>query len=233
MNSKVIYATVFLSASLTMLGLNRTVFYPDGNVELASEATTYNAEANEVQDKQSMWDKITDALKPDVEPEIKLATNEETVLNTELDQLTDDAIISLFGAEAYDERGDVMPITVSKEEKSDSLITITFTAVTDSGISKSIDGTLNIEYNAKPKLTVDTRKIKIRLRKFKRYDEDGLIRYITRKSGLKCKDAEDGKIEPVFDLSELQAEEGEYSLTISATDSANQSTTIDIVLIIT
>ncbi len=234
MNSKVIYTTVFLTASLTIVAVNYSVFNPENQVDLVGKnESTYNAEAYESTNDQSTWDKVMNVFKKDVEPEIELEKTDVSVLNTDVDNLTDDDLIDLFGAKAYDEKGDLLPISVSKSAKSDTLIIVTFTAETEQETIKSIDGNLQIMFNSRPKLTLKDRKIKISLRKYNRYSDEELTKYIIRKAGIKCEDVEDGKIEPTIDLSSINAENGEYKLKVTAADSDEQESSIDVILRIT
>ncbi len=234
MNSKTIYTIVFLSAAMTIVVLNYDIFYPEGNVDQTiDDSNSYTAESYEDEVQQSFWDKMFNKLKPDVEPEITLGVSEATVLDTELEELTDEDLILKFGAKAYDENGNTLPITVTKKEKSDTLIVVTFTATTDQEVTKSIDGHLIVDHNAHPKLTLENRIVEISKRKYERYSDEQLTNYIIRKSNLKCEDTEDGKLNPTIDLSPIKDEVGEYKLEISATDSDGQSSTINVILEIT
>ncbi len=234
MNSKVIYATVFLTASLTMVVVNYSVFYPDNVVDIVEDnESNYNAEAYDSANEQSFWDKFLSGSKEDIEPEIALKQGEVTILNTEKDALTDDDLIDMFGANAQDKDGNILPITVSTDQKSDTLVVVTFTAVTEQETTKSIDGNLYIEFNNRPKLSLNDRKIKISQRKYEKLTEEELTKYVIRKAGIKCDDKEDGKVEPAIDFSNVSAEPGEYKLKVTATDSDEQESSIDVILTIT
>ncbi len=238
-NIKMILVITMLVFSIIIIMTSNQVFFPDEassssqNTDNKTDGTKVPYESKQEVDDSNItfFEKIKNKALGTEEPTITIENSEINVINTELDQYNDAKLIEEFGVVAEDGDGNPLDISVSKTKKSDILTKVTFTAKSDSGYVVSIDGMMNVVYNAKPKVTVQNRKVTLSGRKYKRYSEEKMQEYITKKAGVKATDKEDGKLEIEYDLSAVNPDEkGDYKVKLKATDNDKQSTSAEVVV---
>ncbi len=234
-----ILVILMLILSLIIMLFNGQIFLSDSEVvdsgqkvEQTTEDKEQYVSKNRVDDSNiSFFQKVKNKVAGATVPTITIENSEIDVLSTEIDQYDDAMLIEKFGVEAKDSDGNLLDISVEKTKKSDILTKVTFKAQSDSGYIVSCDALMNVIYNSKPKLTVKNRKLSFSKRKYNRYSEERMKKYITRKAHVKAWDNEDGRLDTDYDLSAVDSETtGDYKVTIKATDDDNQTTTAEMVI---
>lgn len=232
-NIKVIIAVLLLSMCSLTIFSNSEVYNLNKNPELKPKTEiNYNEKAQAEQDNQSIFRKITNLFTVDGDAQIELKNEEVTILNTELDDLDENDLITLFGAKAYDENKNILPITVDTTEKSDNYWMVNFSASSGEESLEPKTAKLYINYDSKPIITVKKHNVEIKLDKYKKFDQQRIEKYIIKKAKIKAKDKEDGKLDLTVDLSNVLEQTGEYKVRVTTKDLQAQESVAKINLII-